>query len=186
MKKNFKKVLSLALTLIMIFAVSVSAFAITLDDAKEVARKDSGKVIVNFTEAKVDDGNFEIEFTALDGEYDYEINNDGLILSKSVDLYKLNKGTEKKKEAAAAKAAALEYHGKTDVKAIRASYDAEENEYEVEFIDGAKRFDYEVSAYDADVVGYGYELIAGGNESIAGVIAMLEELFVFFINLFSK
>ena len=184
MKKNSKKILSVALTVIMTLMLTMSAFAVSLDEAKDIAVKDAGVVALKFTEASLDDGAFEIEFQALDGKYDYEISSEGTILSMSVEYFDVFTSREKKLTADEAQAKALGHYGKTDVRAVVVEYDAEDNDYEVKFIDGAKRYEIEVSAYDGDITAEGYELIANGNETIAGLMAIIEEIINFFRNLF--
>lgn len=185
MKKNSKKILSVALTVILTLMLTMSAFAVSLDEAKDIAVKDAGVVALRYTEAALDEGKYEIEFQALDGEYDYEISQDGKILSMSVEYFDVFASREKKLTADEAKAKALGFHGNTDVRAVYVEYDAEDNDYEVNFIDGAKRYDIEVSAYDGDITAQSYELVADGNETMAGLIALIEEIINFFKNLFN-
>lgn len=180
-----KKFLSVALAILMVCSLSVfSLAAISVDEAKNIALKDSGKTLVNFTNAELDEGVFEIEFSALDGEYDYEIDQDGKILSASADYFDVYTKNEKNITAQEAKEKAIEFYGNSDVRALKVSYDGEDNSYDVEFIDGAKRYDIEVSAYDGDVTGKDYELIAGGNETLASFIALIEEIIIYITNLF--
>lgn len=188
MKKTMKKTLSLVLALMMLLSFSVMAFAISIDEAKEIALKDAGysTYLVSFTDAEVDDNVYKVEFKALDGVYEYEINKDGKILSVSIDYYDLISGKDIKITADEAKNLALEFYGNIDVRALKVEYDADDNEYEVKFIDGAKRYEIEVSAYDGDITGKSYELVAGGNETIAGLIAFIEEILNFFAKLFAR
>ncbi len=98
MKKNLKKTLSLALAIMMIFAVSITAFAadITKDQAQQIALKDAGYAAADVINLKVwqdnDDGvkvwevDFLVEENRLYKEYDYEIRvSDGVILEKDWD-----------------------------------------------------------------------------------------------------
>lgn len=186
MKKNLKKALSMFLAVVMMFALGVTAFAISVEDAKDIAVNDAGVVALRFTEANYDkeDGKYEIEFQALNGEYDYEITNDGKIVAVSVEYYDLVTGAEKKISADEAKAKAFEFYGKSDVRAIKVEYDAEDNDYEIDFIDGAKKYEIEVSAFDGDITSKSYEVIANGNETIASFIAFIEEIINFLSALF--
>ena len=184
MKKNLKKIMSVALAVIMTLMLAMSAFAVSLDEAKNIAVKDSGAVALKFTEASLDEGVFEIEFHALDGKYDYEISSDGKIISMSVEYFDVFTSREKKLTAEEAKAKAFGHYGKTEVRAVSVEYDVEDNDYDVKFIDGAKRYDIEVSAYDGDITAVSYELIANGNETIAGFMALIEEIISFLRNLF--
>ena len=179
MKKNSKKIISVALTVILALMLTISAFAVSLDEAKDIAVKDAGVVALRFTEANLDEGKYDIEFQALDGEYDYEITKEGKILSMSVEYFDVFTSKEKKLSADEAKAKAFGFYGKTDVRAVSIEYDLEDNDYEVKFIDGAKRYDIEVSAYDGDITAQSYELVADGNESLAGLIALIEEIINF-------
>ncbi len=99
MKKTLKKTLSLALALMMIFSVALTASAagnITKEQAQEIALKDAGytadEVIYIKAEYDVDRGveEWDVEFLVEDGrfykEYGYEIRiSDGRILEKDWD-----------------------------------------------------------------------------------------------------
>ena len=99
MKKNLKKLSSLALSLLLVFSLSVSAFAaeVSAEQAKEIALKDAGykaaDAVYVRAEADYDDGvkEYEVEFLVKgDGvnyEFDYEVRAaDGKILSKERDV----------------------------------------------------------------------------------------------------
>lgn len=184
MKKKSKKIFSVALTVILTLMLSMFAFAVSLDEAKEIAVKDAGVVALKFTEAEIEEGAFEIEFQALDGKYDYEISKDGKILSMSVEYFDVFTSKEKILTADEAKAKAFGFYGKTEVRAVTVEYDAEDNDYEVKFIDGSKRYEIEISAYDGDITSESYELLADGNETIAGFLVLIEEIINFLKNFF--
>ncbi|MEE1321867.1 MAG: PepSY domain-containing protein [Acutalibacteraceae bacterium] len=96
MKKNLRKVLAIALAIVSLFSLSISAFAadISADKAKGIALKDAGysaqEVIRIKAEYEVDDGRkvWNVDFLAEDEkgrvvDYDYEISAaDGRILER--------------------------------------------------------------------------------------------------------
>ncbi|MBQ7118012.1 MAG: PepSY domain-containing protein [Clostridia bacterium] len=100
MKKNLKKLSSLALAFILVLALSVTAVAadISSDEAKSIALGDAGfsAAQVSYLNVKTDYENgikaFDVSFIAFnaDGsftEYDYEIKAaDGRILERDIDL----------------------------------------------------------------------------------------------------
>ena len=99
MKKNLKKLSSLALSLLLVFSLSVSAFAaeVSAEQAKEIALKDAGYKAADavYVRAEVDYDRgakeYEVEFLVKgDGvnyEFDYEVRAaDGKILSKERDV----------------------------------------------------------------------------------------------------
>ena len=102
MKKNFKKLSSLALAFLLVFSLSFSAFAadISADKAKSIALKDAGysssAVSGLVAKSDYDDGvkHYDVSFfvNKVDGsvlEYEYEIRvSDGKILDKDVDVKK--------------------------------------------------------------------------------------------------
>ena len=103
MKKNFKKLSSLALSLLLIFSLSLSAFAadISAEQAKAIALADAGykQADVAYIRAGVDYDNgvkeYDVEFLVKNAdaylEYDYEVRAaDGKILSKDRDVEKIN------------------------------------------------------------------------------------------------
>ncbi len=99
MKKNLKKLSSLALSVLIVSGLSVSAFAaeISADKAKEIALADAGysKADAAYIKAEADYDNgakeYEIEFLVkgegVNYEFDYEVRaSDGRILSKERDV----------------------------------------------------------------------------------------------------
>ncbi len=120
MKNNFKKILSFALTFVLVFAVSLTALAadITREQAISIALEDAGynaeNTLYSRAELDYDDGikYYEVEFAValgenLVGEYEYEVRaSDGAILSKDSE-------TEYRKTASlegASQAVAVEVH----------------------------------------------------------------------------
>ncbi len=156
MKKNLKKLSSLALAFILVFALSVVAFAadITSDRAKEIALGDAGfsQTEVSYLNVKTeyDDGIklYDVSFIAFnsDGsfyEYDYEIKAaDGKILERDIDRERgksnqvpINSGNDIGAEQA--KRIALEYFGVKAEEAkfleVKKDYDDGRVVYEIEF-----------------------------------------------------
>lgn len=99
MKKNFKKLSSLALAFLLVFSLSVSALAagVSADQAKQVALKNAGysssQVSRLYAELDYDDGVkfYDVSFVVAnaDGsyyEFDYDVRaSDGKILEKDVE-----------------------------------------------------------------------------------------------------
>ena len=96
MKKKLKKVVSIALALIALFALSLTAFAadISAEDAKSIAVSDAGyslsDVLYIRAEYEIDDGrrHWNVDFLVEDEkgrkvDYDYEVSaSDGRILER--------------------------------------------------------------------------------------------------------
>lgn len=156
MKKNLKKLSSLALTFLLVLALSVTSLAagISSDRAKEIALADAGFSAsqVSYLTVKTDYENgvkvFDVSFVAFnaDGsftEYDYEVKAaDGRILERDIDLER-GKGNQVPINssndigAEQAKRIALEHFG---VKAedakflqVQKDYDDGRSVYEIEF-----------------------------------------------------
>ncbi|MBQ7295438.1 MAG: PepSY domain-containing protein [Clostridia bacterium] len=165
MKKNFKKLSSLALSLLLVFSLSLSAFAadISAQQAKEIALGDAGykEADVAYIRAGVDYENgvkeYDVEFLVKNAdaylEYDYEVRAaDGKILSKDRDVEKLNPDVvlsgDIGKEAALEAAYAAFGFSAEDVKLLKAEKDRDDGVvyYEVEFI---KNYDCK---YSCDVI----------------------------------
>lgn len=98
-----KKFLSAALALIVVFTLSLTAFAadITQTKAQEIALKDAGysesQVVFLRSQKDYDDGRseYDVSFSVenADGsykEYEYEIALDGRIISRDVDIERVN------------------------------------------------------------------------------------------------
>lgn len=105
---KMKKLLALTLVLTMVFALALTGFAadITQVQAEELALKDAGytssEVLYLRSSTDRDDGRteYDVDFSVKnsDGsytEYDYEISLDGRILSKDVDIEKVNSFEDK-------------------------------------------------------------------------------------------
>lgn len=103
-----KKLLSLTLVFAVIFALAATAFAadITKAQAEEIALKDAGYTAADTvylrSQVDYDDGRteYDVDFAVVnaDGshtEYDYEISADGRILSKDVDIERVNSFEDK-------------------------------------------------------------------------------------------
>ncbi len=99
MKKNLKKLSSLALSLLLVFSLSVSAFAaeVSAEQAKEIALKDAGYKAADavYVRAEVDydrgakeyDVEFLVKGDGVNYEFDYEVRAaDGKLLSKERDV----------------------------------------------------------------------------------------------------
>ena len=205
MKKNFKKLSSLVLAFVLVFSLSVSAFAadISADKAKSIALKNAGysKSEVSRLVAKsdYDDGvkYYDVSFIVenADGsyyEYDYDVRvSDGKIIDKEVEKEngKSAKLSSSKKSGdigeQAAKKAALKHFGvkAEDVKflEVRKEKDDGYQVYELEFCKPySVKYSCEVAAADGSVRDAEKEAVRGLGEKL--------ELFfeVFFSNLFNS
>ncbi len=193
MAKTTKKALSLALSVVLVFSLTI-AFAMTIttyaalniDGAKQIALDDAGlsSSEVFFSEAKADRQGFDIEFRSGQAEYDYEISKDGEILSVSYDSNKRVNGS-RSLDAEAAKSAALSFAGAkaSDVEKLRSEYD--DNEYEISFTYGEKEYDVNVSAVDGSILEYDYEVVQSSGGIFAAISAFFQRIFAFFSGFFA-
>ena len=111
--KKIKKLLSVILATLSVFALSVNAFAadISAERAKEIALADAGykaqEVIYINARSDVDDGvkHWDVEFRVEDekgriAQYDYEISSDGRIREKDKDYEEARPDADDKLENA--------------------------------------------------------------------------------------
>lgn len=172
MKKNFKKLSSLALSLLLIFSLSLSAFAadISAEQAKAIALADAGykQADVAYIRAGVDYDNgvkeYDVEFLVKNAdaylEYDYEVRAaDGKILSKDRDVEKINASAvgsgDIGKDAAVEAAYAAFGFSAAEVKLIKAQKDRDDGVvvYEVEYAKGYDcKYSVEVLAASGKVI----------------------------------
>lgn len=173
MKKNLKKLSSLVVAFVLVFSLSVSAFAadISGEKAKQIALNDAGvkasdvsfvRVVADYDDGvKYYDVNFYVEEANGDVyEYDYDVRvSDGKILQREVEKEKsasrsVNNGNDIGEEAAKAKA--LGHFGlkEADVRfyEIKRDYDDGVLVYEFEFCKPYDvKYSCEVSAADGRV-----------------------------------
>jgi len=196
MKKNLKKLSSLALAFLLVFSLSVSAFAadVSADKAKSIALKDAGyaqsKVSGLYAELDRDDGvkYYDVSFLVKqsDGsylEYDYDIRvSDGKILKKEVDR---EKAGSKSKQAAVdnskdigeskAKNAALAHFGlkaeEVNFLKVRKDYDDGVRVYELEF---SKPFSVK---YSCEIVASSGQVRDAEKEAVRGLFDKIELFF---------
>lgn len=209
MKKNFRKLLSSALALLLVFSLSVPALAadISADKAKSIALSNAGykqsQVSGLYAELDYDDGvkYYDVSFYVKnsDGsysEYDYDVRvSDGKILSKDVDREGAKPASNSSSKPAsgnnadigveAAKNAALRHFGvkAADVKFfnVKKDYDDGRAVYDVEFCKP-----YSVK-YSCDVVASSGAVRDAEQEAVRGFGDKLELFFeVFFWNIFNK
>lgn len=172
MKKNFKKLSSLALSLLLIFSLSLSAFAadVSAEQAKAIALADAGykQADVAYIRAGVDYDNgvkeYDVEFLVKNAdaylEYDYEVRAaDGKILSKDRDVEKINASAvgsgDIGKDAAVEAAYAAFGFSAAEVKLIKAQKDRDDGVvvYEVEYAKGYDcKYSVEVLAASGKVI----------------------------------
>ncbi|MBQ6314488.1 MAG: PepSY domain-containing protein [Mogibacterium sp.] len=171
MKKITRRIMTVMLSMMMVFALSISAFAdgMTQEQAMNIALGDAGlaasDVIGLKVEADTEDGVFEVDFTnSKKTEYDYEISAaDGTIFEKSVE-YKVARSKSKKKigkkaaQKKVAKASGIEYSvvskGSCKYKKSRKG-----GKYEIKFRSGGCKYEYEILASSGKVLEYDWELI---------------------------
>lgn len=205
MKKNLRKILSLALVLIIALSLSLTAFgaSITAADAKAIALKDAGysEAEVVFVKVELDYDNgvkeYEVEFnvygTDVVYEYEYDIRvSDGKILSKDVDTERVkvpgtNPGTGSSNDIGkqAALEAAYKAFGLTasEVKLIEVKKDYDDGVlvYEIEF---AKGYDCE---YSCDVIAATGSVVDMETDLSRSIFDKIELFFkVLFAQLFAR
>lgn len=193
MTKTIKKALSLFLSIVLTFTLTI-AFAMTLntyaalniDSAKQIALSDTGLTAdkVTFTHAGLDGKEFDIEFRYGQAEYDYEISNSGEILSFSYDSNKRVAGS-KKLNADAAENKALAYVGAKSANVERLHSEYDDNEYEVSFVYGEREYDVTVSAVDGTVLEYDYEVVQTSGGIISVISAFFQRIIAFFTGFFA-
>lgn len=168
MKKNLKKLSSLALSVLIVSGLSVSAFAaeISADKAKEIALADAGysKADAAYIKAEADYDNgakeYEIEFLVkgegVNYEFDYEVRaSDGRILSKERDVERVRVQVPEKVKNEPAKAEPSGDIGKEA--ALKAAYEAfAVKAEEVKLIKVRKDYDDGVQVYEIEFA-EGYE-----------------------------
>ena len=154
-----------------------SASYITADEAEQAALSHAGisasDVSFITCELDFDDGImvYEVEFISGSTEYDYDIN----ALDKSVlkfsteraDNYNpsgsgsssgssssgnASSGNSASVTEAEAQQAAFSHAGVSGATVVKAEYDRDDNKYEIEFIAGSYKYEYEISAADGRVI----------------------------------
>ena len=209
MKKNLKKLSSLALALLVVFSLAVSAFAadISADKAKSIALGDAGvkqaEALYLKAELDYDDGvkYYDVGFYVknADGsylEYDYDVRvSDGKILAKDVDREGVKAPVDSSApEAPAAngdvgqakaKELALAHFGlkASDVKFLKVKKDYDDGRavYDVEFCEP-----YDVK-YSCEVIASSGKVIDAEKELARGLFDKIELFFeALFWNLFNR
>lgn len=170
MKKNLKKLSSLALSLLLVSGLSVSAFAaeVSAEKAKEIAVSDAGYKAADVAyiraEADYDNGvkEYEVEFLVkgegVNYEFDYEVRAaDGKILSKEKDVERAKAPVAEKAQPKAAVPVSAGDVGKEA--AVKAAYEAFGVKAEdVKLIKAVKDYDDGVVVYDVEFAeGYDYK-----------------------------
>lgn len=207
MKKNFKKLSSLALAFLLVFSLSFSAFAadVSADKAKAIALKDAGYSSADVSRLSVrseyDDGvkYYDVSFIVnkADGsvyEYDYDVRvSDGKILERDVDVEKKARSSASSSGSSSAKAvdeqaakkAALKHFGvnAADVKFLKVKKDND---------DGVKVYDVEFCKpwsvkYSCEVVASSGKVVDAEKEAVRGIGDKLELFLEALLwNLFNK
>lgn len=196
MKKTIRKILNTILTLTLIAALAVTAFAagLTADDAKAKALADAGftenDVIYIKAQADLEDGIkvFDVEFLVKQGdiyrEYDYEISAvDGAIREKSSEIEDdYRPGTQNPPASAqvnisrqrAIEIAAEAFGFKAaDVKVLKAELDRDDGRvhYDIDFtIDFEAEYSCEVDAQSGEVYDKEFEIESGIGEKLERII----------------
>jgi len=167
-----KKITTILLAAIMIFAMSATAFAetVTEDSAINTALKNAKleKSQVKQLEAEFDseDNVYEVEFTKKSNktEYSYDISaSSGKILEKSVE-YKYKRNTSKKKigkKAARKKVAKFSGISYKIIKKGTCKFkkSGKQGKYEVKFKKGGRKYEYELLAPNGKIVEYEWKVV---------------------------
>ena len=143
-----------------------SASYITADEAEQAALSHAGisssDVSYITCELDFDDGImvYEVEFISGNTEYEYDIN----AIDKSVLKFSTERsdnysqsgqggssGNAASITEAEAQQAAFSHAGVSGATVIKAEYDRDDNKYEIEFIAGSYKYEYEISASDGRV-----------------------------------
>ncbi len=212
MKKNFKKLSSLALAFLLVFSLSVSALAADLsaEDAKNVALKDAGyqksQVSALYAELEYDDGvkYYEVSFNVAqaDGsylEYDYDVRvSDGKVLEKSVERERGNASSAQNVKPAQASSSDKNDVGQAQAKKAALAHFGV-NAADVKFVKVSREYDDGVLVYElefckpysekfsCDVVASSGKVRDAEKEAVRGLGDKLELFFgVFFYSLFNK
>lgn len=144
-----------------------SASYITADEAEQAALSHAGisssDVSYITCELDFDDGImvYEVEFISGNTEYEYDIN----AIDKSVLKFSTERadnysqsgqggssGNAASITEAEAQQAAFSHAGVSGATVIKAEYDRDDNKYEIEFIAGSYKYEYEISASDGRVI----------------------------------
>ena len=144
-----------------------SASYITADEAEQAALSHAGisssDVSYITCELDFDDGImvYEVEFISGNTEYEYDIN----AIDKSVLKFSTERADNYSQSGqggssgnagsiteAEAQQAAFSHAGVSGATVIKAEYDRDDNKYEIEFIAGSYKYDYEISASDGRVI----------------------------------
>ena len=144
-----------------------SASYITADEAEQAALSHAGisssDVSYITCELDFDDGImvYEVEFISGNTEYEYDIN----AIDKSVLKFSTERadnysqsgqggssGNAASITEAEAQQAAFSHAGVSGATVIKAEYDRDDNKYEIEFIAGNYKYEYEISASDGRVI----------------------------------
>lgn len=144
-----------------------SASYITADEAEQAALSHAGisssDVSYITCELDFDDGImvYEVEFVSGNTEYEYDIN----AIDKSVLKFSTERadnysqsgqggssGNAASITEAEAQQAAFSHAGVSGATVIKAEYDRDDNKYEIEFIAGNYKYEYEISASDGRVI----------------------------------
>ena len=144
-----------------------SASYITADEAEQAALSHAGisssDVSYITCELDFDDGImvYEVEFISGNTEYEYDIN----ALDKSVLKFSTERADNYSQSGqggssgnagsiteAEAQQAAFSHAGISGATVIKAEYDRDDNKYEIEFIAGSYKYEYEISAADGRVI----------------------------------
>ena len=144
-----------------------SASYITADEAEQAALSHAGisssDVSYITCELDFDDGImvYEVEFISGNTEYEYDIN----AIDKSVLKFSTERADNYSQSGqggssgnagsiteAEAQQAAFSHAGVSGATVIKAEYDRDDNKYEIEFIAGSYKYEYEISAADGRVI----------------------------------
>lgn len=167
-----RKVMRLVVALVMVMAMSASAFAVSKVSSNSAAQNLALKN-AKLTKAKVSnlrvkydrrDGEYDVKFVRKSNgaKYDYEIRkSNGMITEKSIDFKHKRNSSRKKIGKAAAQSAAARAAGVkvAVVKKGKCAYDYDDGKgvYEVEFRNGKYKYEIEILAPTGQLIEYSWE-----------------------------
>lgn len=174
MTRKLRTVVTAVIALVMVMAMSASAFAAGISSKDAALKKALGNAGLKKTSVRAidveydkEDGVYEVEFIRKSNgrSYDYEIKaKTGKIIKKSVDIKYTKNSSRSKigKTAARKKVAAFSGISYKTVSSGTCTYEYDDGKgvYEVKFKKNGKRYEYDVLAPTGKVIEYEWRVIS--------------------------